>query len=101
MKELPKKLEENFQECEICIKNPGSPQLCNLCLINKQNRSKINEIISYLESQKEGEEPKQIDVVKLCDELYGLGRWYDRCLNPEESEGRKKEIINTLKALQQ
>jgi len=53
---LPTKLEENFKECEICIKNPGSPQLCNLCLINRENRSKINQVLDYLASIHEEKE---------------------------------------------
>lgn len=68
---------------------------------------KINELIEYLESQKEGEEPKQIDVEELCDEYSMLDRHVTMCVTLSCGTCRlyvrkMEDIINTFKqALQQ
>lgn len=84
MKQLPKKLN---------IPDYASEIECAL-------ERKINEIIDYLESQKEKEEPKQIDVERLLTEyadiynLKQLGYKYD--------QDRMAEIKQEIKqALQQ
>lgn len=90
MKELPKKLPIPIWDEQPTIK------------------TKINEILDYLESQKEGEEPKQIDVKSLLDEYYECKRdnyldQYGRQISGlyARNHHRMQEIINTLKALQQ
>lgn len=86
MKELPKKLKLHSQE--------GMNEMV------LQSWYKINEILDYLESQKDGEEPKQIDVERLLTEyadiynLKQLGYKYD--------QDRLAEIKQEIKqALQQ
>ena len=61
---------------------------------------KINEILEYLESQKEGEEPKQIDVAALVHEHAQI-TLHQYKYNSTIGTERLQEIINTLKALQQ
>lgn len=79
MKELPKKLPIPIWDEQPTIK------------------TKINEILDYLESQKDGEEPKHIDVEGLLREYANL------VIKNQDMPvtNRELEIINTLKALQQ
>jgi len=83
MKELPKKLKLHSQE--------GMNEMV------LQSWYKINEILDYLESQKDGEEPKHIDVEGLLREYANL------VIKNQDMPvtNRELEIINTLKALQQ
>lgn len=67
--------------------------------------SKINELIEYLESQKEGEEPKQIEetamtktIKELLDEIEEI---FDYNLSLHKPEGRRQleRVISQVEAL--
>ena len=47
------------------------------------------------------EEPKEVDVERLCLEVFYLGMHYEKQINTDETLKRRKEIINILKALKQ